>query len=76
LPIKPVSVELVFRAMAGGYGYAVTKRGAKTTKGRSRYPTDWKEPQLLIIYAVDEQGLRAKQFLPYLDGTMKGPDVL
>lgn len=52
------------------------KKGVKTRKGRSRYHTDWKEPKLLIIYAVDEQGLRDKHFLPYLDGTMKGPDVL
>jgi len=52
------------------------KKGAKTKKGRARYHTDWKEPKLLIIYAVDERGRRSKEFSPYIDGTMKGPDVL
>ena len=52
------------------------KRGPKTKKGRARYHTDWKEPKLLIIYAVDENGRQSKTFLPYIDGTMKGPDVL
>src|SRR3954451_25255709 len=32
-----------------------TKRGPKTAKGRNRYRTDWREPKLLIIYAVDEK---------------------
>ena len=52
------------------------KKGPKTKKGRSRYHTAWKEPKLLIIYIVDEQGRRLKESSPYIDGTMKGPDVL
>jgi hypothetical protein len=52
------------------------KKGPKTKKGRSRYHTDWKEPKLLIIYTVDERGRRSKEFSPFIDGTMKGPDVL
>ena len=32
------------------------KRGPKTKKGRTRYSTDWREPKLLIIYVVDDEG--------------------
>jgi len=50
------------------------KRGHKTKKGRSRYHTDWREPKLLVIYVVDEQGRLAQEFTPVLDGTLQGPD--
>lgn len=52
------------------------KRGPKTKKNRNRYSTDWKEPKLLIIYAVDDAGKKDKCFMPFLDGTMKGADVI
>ncbi len=52
------------------------KRGKKTTKGRSRYHTDWREPKLLVIYVVDEEGRMSSQFTPVLDGTLKGPDAV
>ena len=32
------------------------KRGRKTKKGRSRYHSDWREPKLLIIYIIGEDG--------------------
>lgn len=50
--------------------------GSKTKKGRLRYSTKWREPKLLIIYVVDSQGKLEKQFAPFIDGTMKGPDAL
>lgn len=52
------------------------KRGRKTKKNRSHYHTDWKEPKLLIIYVVNEEGRRDRQFCPIIDGTMKGPDAV
>jgi len=52
------------------------KLGKKTKKGRSRYHTDWKEPKLLIIYVVNEQGRLDKKFCPFIDGTLNGPDEI
>lgn len=52
------------------------KRGKKTKKGRSRYRTDWREPKLLVIYVVDEQGRIDLEFTPVIDGTLKGPDAV
>jgi hypothetical protein len=53
-----------------------TKRGPKTAKGRNRYRTDWREPKLLIIYAVDERGQKDREFLAVVDGTLGGPDAI
>jgi len=52
------------------------KRGARTKKGRQRYRTDWREPKLLAIYVVDEQGRIDREFTPVLDGTLKGPEAV
>jgi hypothetical protein len=52
------------------------KRGPKTKKSRSRYSTEWREPKLLIIYVVNEEGVMERQFCPFIDGTMKGPDAV
>jgi hypothetical protein len=53
-----------------------TKRGPKTAKGRHRYRTDWREPKLLIIYVVDEEGQMDRDFLAVIDGTLGGPDAV
>ena len=53
-----------------------TKRGPKTAQGRHRYRTDWREPKLLIIYAVDEKGQMDRKFLAVIDGTLGGPDAI
>jgi hypothetical protein len=52
------------------------KRGPKTKKGRNRYSTDWREPKLLIIYVVNNEGRMERKFSPFIDGTMKGPDAV
>jgi hypothetical protein len=52
------------------------KRGPKTKKGRTRYFSDWREPKLLIIYVVNDEGRMQRQFCPFIDGTMKGPDAV
>src|SRR3954466_3029282 len=53
-----------------------TKRGPKTAKGRNRFRTDWREPKLLIIYVVDEDGQMDREFLAVIDGTLGGPDAI
>lgn len=52
------------------------KRGKKTKKGRSRYHTDWREPKLLVIYVVNDQGRISQEFAPVIDGTLQGPDAI
>lgn len=52
------------------------KKGKRTKKGRRRYRTDWREPKLLAIYVVDEEGHIDRSFTPVLDGTLKGPDAV
>jgi hypothetical protein len=52
------------------------KRGPRTKKGRRRYRTDWREPKLLAIYVVDEEGKIEREFTPLLDGTLQGPDAV
>jgi hypothetical protein len=54
------------------------KRGPKTKKGRTRYDGSWREPKLLIIYVVDDQGKLEKSFTPLIDGCIriKNPDAL
>jgi hypothetical protein len=53
-----------------------TKRGPKTAKGRNRYRTDWREPKLLMIYALDGEGEMDPGFLAVLDGTLDGPEAI
>lgn len=52
------------------------KRGPKTSKKRNRYHTDWREPKLIIIYVVDENGRMSKNFLPIIDGIISGADAI
>ena len=56
------------------------KRGPKTKKGRHRYHTNWREPKLLIIYVIDDQGNMDHTWTPIIDGLLKhhgrAPDAL
>jgi hypothetical protein len=52
------------------------KRGPKTKKGRTRYSTHWREPKLLVIYIVDEQGEMEREISAVIDGTLRGPDAV
>ena len=52
------------------------KKGKKTKKGRTRYKTDWREPKLLCIYFLDENGNVDRTIPPILDGTMGNADKI
>ena len=52
------------------------RKGRKTARSRHRYRTDWREPKLLILYRLDENGRLDATFPPIIDGTLKGPDAL
>ena len=49
------------------------KRGPKTKKGRNRFHTDWKEPKLLILYVVGDDGRPSQRII---DGTLRGPEAV
>ena len=64
--------RVVISTDGGRLRLRTTKRGPKTAKGRNRYRTDWREPKLLMIYVIDEQGKMDREFLAVLDGTLGG----
>ena len=78
LGLEPLSGRRVIISTDGGRVRIreIQQRGPKTQKGRHRYTTKWREPKLLIIYTVDEQGKKSSAFSPVIEGTMKGPDEL
>jgi hypothetical protein len=53
-----------------------TKRGPKTKKGGRRYTGAWREPKVLLVYVVHEEGKRDARFVPVMDATLKGPDAV
>lgn len=52
------------------------KKGKKTKKNRRRFQADWREPKLFHIWILDDDGTICRSFAPWIDGTMKGPDVV
>jgi hypothetical protein len=51
------------------------RRGPKPKgKKRRRYDTPWREPKVLIIYVIDEEGKRDNRFMPVIDGTLGDAD--
>lgn len=52
------------------------KKGRRTPKGRRRFTTPWREPKLLRIYVLDEEGRMDASFSPVVDGTFGDADVL
>lgn len=68
--------RVVISTDGGRVRIRTNKKGKRTKKGRRRYRTDWREPKLLAIYVVDEEGRIDRSFTPVLDGTLKGPDAV
>jgi hypothetical protein len=52
------------------------KKGSKTKKDRKRYSTDWREPKLLCIYFLEENGEIDRSIPSVLDGTMAHVDEI
>lgn len=45
-------------------------------KQKRRYRTEWREPKLIVVFEMDEQGRMKKGTRPILDGTFSGPDEI
>lgn len=43
-------------------------------KRRCRYRCEWREPKVLIIFELDEQGRMKRKTRPWIDSTFRGPD--
>ena len=67
--------RVVISADGGRVRTRVNKRGKKTKKGRSRYKTDWREPKLILIYAVNENAEKDRSLSPIMDASLNGPDA-
>jgi hypothetical protein len=52
------------------------KGRGKTKMQKRRFRTDWREPKLIIVFEMDEQGRMASGTKPILDGTFRGPDEI
>ena len=76
LPEKLSGRRVVVSTDGGRIRIRKNKRGPRTPKGRRRYKTDWREPKLLIIYVVDENGKADRCFSPFIEATLKGPDAV
>ena len=67
--------RVVISADGGRVRTRVNKRGRKTKKNRSRYKTDWREPKLILIYVVNDEGEKDRKIPPIMDASLDGPDA-
>lgn len=52
------------------------KGQGKTKTQKRRYKTEWREPKLLILIELDQQGRQKKGTKPIIDGTFEGPNEI
>jgi hypothetical protein len=67
--------RVVISADGGRVRTRINKRGRKTKKNRSRYKTDWREPKLILVYVVNEEGEKDRKIPPIMDASLDGPDA-
>lgn len=70
-----------FAAMIDG-GRTKLRKTTRKQKGhgqsktqKRRFKTEWREPKLLIVFEMDEQGRMKKGTRAIIDGTFEGPDA-
>ena len=68
-------------AIDGGRVRLRERRRRQKGKGKSKrcnrkYVPQWREPKLLIIFELDEQGRMKRGTRPWIDGTLQGADEL
>src|SRR5690606_648913 len=44
--------------------------------GRKHFVTEWREPKLLTVYVVDDEGKRDRTIAPVIDGTLGDADAV
>jgi hypothetical protein len=73
LPGRPTvkGMKLVVALDGGRARLRQNKPGKRRKSGRHGYRTPWREPKLLCIYAIDEEGKKLNTFKPIVDGTFE-----
>src|SRR5207247_4075315 len=70
-PTGPLAGKRVRVSLDGGRVRTRRRhRGRKTAKGRHGFSTPWREPRLLVIDILDDQGRPDRLRLPLYDGLM------
>src|SRR4029077_10539544 len=71
-----------FGAMIDG-GRTKLRKTTRKQKGQGkaktqqrRFKTEWREPKLLIVFEMNEQGRMKKGTKPIIDGSFQGPDEI
>jgi hypothetical protein len=64
-------LRLVVALDGGRVRLRSNKRGKRRPSKRHGYRTNWREPKLLYIYAIDEKGKKLAKFKPIIDGTFE-----
>lgn len=65
--------RVVVSADGGRIRVRSNKKGRRTKKKRKRYNTAWREPKLIIVYVVNDDGRLDQSFAPIIDGKIGGP---
>lgn len=52
------------------------RHGRRRANGHRGFKTPWREPKLLVIYTIDDDGKVADEFRPVYDGTMEDADAI
>lgn len=52
------------------------RRGRRRANGHRGYTTPWREPKLLVIHIVNENGKVDHEFRPIYDGTLENADAI
>jgi hypothetical protein len=45
-------------------------------KERRKFKIEWREPKVMILFEIDEEGRMVRGSRPVIDGTLQGPDAL
>jgi len=81
-PLIPVGETLralrVLIGVDGGKSRIRTNKRGRIPEGYKRhgYTTDWREPKILVIRAIDDAGKVLRDLSPVYDGTMAGADAI
>lgn len=54
----------------------VQKSRVGKKRKRRKVRIEWREPKLVILYALDQRGRMDEKTRPVIDGTLRGPDAL
>ena len=54
----------------------VKKSRVRGKRKRRKFRIAWREPKVVILFEMDEQGRMVKGSRPVIDGTLRGPDAL